>query len=143
MPNNPISTPAGHVPARAIGFSSAGNLVLVDAASPLPVQTVSGLQPAPQALTGSTATSLLAGPFTPAAARAVVVTLTGDWTGTVTVERSIDAGITRHPLTIAGQSWGRFTANACEPVWSEEEAGASLYLSIALTGGTLDYRLAQ
>ena len=40
-------------------------------------------------------------------------------------------------------AWARFTANACEAVWAESEAGAGLYLAIAVTAGTLHYRIAQ
>ena len=36
-----------------------------------------------------------------------------------------------------------YTANACEPVWSEQETGAELYLQIDIAQGTLAYRLSQ
>ena len=49
----------------------------------------------------------------------------------------------RLPVTAGGAAWARFTANACEAVWAESEAGAGLYLAIAVTAGTLHYRIAQ
>ena len=85
----------------------------------------------------------IAGTFVPVSGRPVVVTLSGDWQGSVRIERSVDGGATRHALTVGGLNWGEFTANACEPVWSEEEQGAELYLAIAITSGTVAYRLAQ
>lgn len=140
--NHPITTPAGYAPAFAIGFSDqSGTLSVVQSDKPLPVSLSADASAAP--LEGQTATNTLAGPFMPVSGRPVVVTLTGIWEGSVQVERSVDGGITRHKLTAAGYSWGHYSANACEPVWSEEEGGVELYLDIAIISGTLDYRLAQ
>jgi hypothetical protein len=47
------------------------------------------------------------------------------------------------PVTAGGLAWGVFTANACEPVWVEQEAVAELYLQIDVVQGTLNYRLSQ
>ena len=47
------------------------------------------------------------------------------------------------PLAVAGAAWAQFTGNACEPVWEEIDPEATLYLDIALTAGTLHYRIAQ
>jgi len=143
MPDSPISTPAGYAPAFAIGFSDAGSLAMVDAARPLPVtiQAATGAMPTP--LQGSATGTAQAGPFAPAADRAVMLTLSGSWQGTVQVKRSTDGGSTRLPLTMGGTPWGSYAANACEQVWQESESGAALYLDIALTSGTLTYRLAQ
>jgi hypothetical protein len=69
--------------------------------------------------------------------------LSGTWTGTVKLLRSSDGGTTKLPLTLAGAAWGQFTANCCEPVWEESETAATLWLDVALTSGTLAYRLAQ
>ena len=152
MPDQPISLPAGYAPAFAVGYSTQdGQLAVVDDATPLPVSfsttqpipvDVSG-GPAPAPLVGQADAAVLAGPFEPAANRPVFVTLAGTWQGRVQVERSTDGGATRHPLTVAGLAWGGFTANACEPVWVENEAGAQLYLAIEVTSGTLDYRVSQ
>jgi hypothetical protein len=73
----------------------------------------------------------------------VVLSLSGIWEGTVQLMRSTDLGVTLHPVTAGGLAWGRYTANACEPVLEEQEAGAQLYLDIALTSGAVSYRIAQ
>ena len=72
-----------------------------------------------------------------------MLSLTGTWQGTVQLMRSVDGGVTRHPLTIGGFTWGRYTGNACEPVWDEQEEGVELHLDIALASGTIGYRIAQ
>ncbi|MEE4452042.1 hypothetical protein [Novosphingobium resinovorum] len=143
MPTNPIQMPSGYATAFAVGFADPGNtgLALVESGRPLPVTTLSGVVPEP--LVGTTAASIAAGPFVPAAGRPVFVTLAGTWQGSVTVLRSIDGGTTRLPLTLGGDTWGVFTQNACEPVWEEFETGATLHLAITLASGALTYRLAQ
>jgi len=118
-------------------------LSLVDSARPLPVQAITAQDNDVTPLTGSTATATLAGPFTPAGSRPIMLTLGGSWQGSVRVLRSIDGGTTKTALTLAGDDWGLFTANACEPVWSEEEPGAAFYLDLAPASGTVTYRLAQ
>jgi hypothetical protein len=140
--NNPISTPAGYAPAFAIGYSDhSGALSVVQADKPLPVSLSAEIPSAP--LEGQSSADTLAGPFVPVSGRPVVLTLAGSWEGGVQVQRSVDGGATRHKLTVGGLSWGEFTGNACEPVWSEDEDGAELYLAIAIASGTLEYRLAQ
>lgn len=142
----PIKTPAEYAPTVALGYSDAGMLKLVEAGAPLPVSVVSGGDAAvqvPPALTGIATGNAQAGPFTPARNLPIVLTLTGTWTGKVRLLRSIDGGATRLPLTAAGLDWASFEGNACEPVWAENEAGATLYLDIALTSGAVTYRVAQ
>lgn len=142
MPSNPISLPSGYAPAFAIGYASeSGDLSIVHADAPLPMRAVQASAPAP--LAGSTASATVAGPFTPAAGRTVMISLSGTWTGSVQLERSIDGGATRHPVTVGGVAWGQYSSNACEPVWQEDEAGAELYLALAPASGTVTYRLAQ
>jgi hypothetical protein len=97
----------------------------------------------PTPLAGSASTTALVGPFVPVAGQPVVISLSGTWSGTVALLRSVDGGATRLPVTLAGRSWGQYTANACEPFWEEAEGAASLYLDIALQSGTVVYRLAQ
>lgn len=149
---NPIKTPAGYVPAFALGFSGpTGDLEVVDPAKPLPValssaeplEVTPAVAPAPAPLEGSTTASIVAGPFIPAPGRPVVLTLAGAWDGVVQVKRSIDGGSTLHPLTAGGFAWGRYTENACEPVWEEQEDNVSLHLDIALTSGSIAFRIAQ
>lgn len=137
----PIQNPANYIPVQALAFSQAdGNSGLVSADLPLPVSIV---RPAAAPLGGTAAATGQAGPFVPAVGRPVVLSLTGTWSGTVRILRSVDAGVTRLPLTIGGETWGEFAANACEPVWEEYEDGARLYLDITLSAGTLTYRVAQ
>jgi hypothetical protein len=142
MPSIPIQSPASYIPSRATAFADVdGTSLLVSASNPMPVSV--GPAAAAPPLAGSTATSGVFGPMLPGASRPVVLALSGTWSGTVTVKRSTDGGVTKLPLTVGGTSWGQFTANVCEPVWEENEAGAALYLDVALTSGTLTYRLAQ
>ena len=138
-----VGSPGGFVPAYGIAFGAAGSpAVPVEPVNPLPVaQTV--VAAASIALAGSTSATGAAGPFTPVLGRMIWLTLTGNWTGTVTVQRSIDGGITRLPMTVAGQPWASFTANANEAIGEESVAGASWYLQITLTAGTLAYRVQQ
>ena len=142
----PICVPAGFAPAIALGFADHdGDLSLVTGGNPLPVQTVNAEQAAtpPAPLAGSINASDLIGPFTPLRSRPVMLVLSGNWQGSVAVERSVDGGLNRHPLTIGGGAWARFTGNACEPVWIETEEGAELYIAITIASGTLEYRIAQ
>jgi hypothetical protein len=132
----PVKLPAGYAPAFAVGTAdSEGNFSLVDAASPLPVVTVSATIPpsVPSPLEGNTSTSMLVGPFGPAAGIAVNIVLSGSWAGTVQLQRSSDGGTTRHPVTVGGEPWAQFASNVCEPAWVETEAGIELYLDIVLT----------
>ncbi len=138
-----ITAPAGFAPMTGLAFEDGGGAaVKVGGATPLPVaaQTVAA-RAAP--LTGTMAASGAAGPFVPDLDRRIYVTLAGDFTGAVRLLRSTDGGATRLPLTVAGRPWGRFTGPANEPIWTESEAGATLWLDAVLTGGTLAYRVSQ
>lgn len=135
-----IQTPAGFAPAYAIGFAGADqSLQLASSEQPLPVALAT--PPTAPALAGTTAASLLAGPFVPVTGRAIMLTLAGDWQGTVTLLRSTDGGTTRHPVTAGGLPWGSFTANACEAVWEEFDPLATLYLELEPASGTISYRM--
>lgn len=141
MPN-PIASPAGYTPVFAMSFADSGSAAqVVSGANPLPVMPVVVNKPAP--LSGSTGATTVAGPFAPVPGEPVMLTLSGTWAGTVTVLRSTDGGSTRSALTAMGKAWAQFTANACEPVWEEAESGATLYLDIALTSGSVTYRMGQ
>jgi len=72
-----------------------------------------------------------------------VLTLSGTWTGQVQLLRSVDGGATRLPVTAAGQAYGAYSQNVCEPIWEESEAAATLYLGITVTSGTVNYRVGQ
>lgn len=140
-----IEAPAGFVPASGISFGAIGTgATAVDPDHPLPVTPVAWQGAAtsiPVAGTASAAT--LAGPFAPALGRPVWLTLTGTWAGTVKLLRSTDGGATRLPMTVGGSSWGSFQGNCNEPVAEESVAGATYYLDIAITSGTLSYRVTQ
>jgi hypothetical protein len=137
----PIQSPSGYAATRAVAFADVdGNALLVSNAAPLPV--IQGAVPATP-LAGSAAASTVIGPYQPALDRPAMLTLSGTWAGTVRLLRSTDGGTTKLPVTVAGDTWALFTANCCEPVWDESEASAQLYLDIALTSGTLTYRIAQ
>jgi hypothetical protein len=148
VPEIPISYPARYAPGVALNYADgSGAAVQVSQSSPLPVTLAAGsggsTTPPPPALTGSTAAALTVGPFAPAAGKPLVLTLSGVWTGTVKLLRSIDGGATKLSLTLAGAPWASFTANVCEPVWEESEAGAVFYLQLAPASGAIAYRLAQ
>ncbi|RVQ67585.1 hypothetical protein EKN06_06455 [Croceicoccus ponticola] len=152
MNKYPVSFPSGYATAVAIGTRDAdGNILIVDDANPLPVSFDGAItgggggstpQPAP-AISGSTATSATIGPFAATPGLPIIVSLTGIWAGDVQLLRSVDGGVTKLPLTIAGTTWGTFGANACEPVWTETEQDVTFYLRVELASGTVDYRLAQ
>ena len=143
MPNPlPVYAPAGFAPVAAIGFTQAdATLSPVSSLTPLPV--VSRAEPGAPALSGTTRSTIVAGPFVPVPGRPVVLALSGSWTGTVRVMRSTDAGATLLPLTASGLPWANYAANCCEAVWEESANGAELYLNVALTSGNLTYRLEQ
>jgi hypothetical protein len=138
-----VQAPGGFVPAAAVCFGALDSApVPVDAAHPLPVAgTIAAASSAP--LAGSTGASGAFGPFVPQLGRAIWLTLSGSWSGTMQVQRSLDGGATRVPLTVAGQAWAMFSANCCEPVAEETVAGATYYLSVTLASGTLAYRVQQ
>lgn len=141
--SEPISAPGGFVPKSAVNFVGPGGLaVAVSGAAPLPVDIDAG--PASSLpLGGTTSVSGSFGPFAPHLGRPIMLTLAGQWSGGVQLLRSTDGGATRLALTAGGQPWGSFTGNACEPVATESEAGASYWLDVSLASGTLSYRIAQ
>lgn len=94
-------------------------------------------------LSGSATGTANIGPFTPQLGRPINLTLSGTWSGSAQLMRSVDGGTVKTGLTVGGTSWGSFTANANEPVWTESEAGATFYLAVSITSGTLTYRIAQ
>lgn len=141
MSGPPVHSPARFTPVYGLGFAlPSGAIEVASQQSPLPVSIRAAESQTPPAA-GSTSASQLIGPFAPEAGIPVTVVLAGDWQGTVQLSRSTDGGSTRHPLTAAGNPWGRFFANACEQVWEESDPAATLFLETDLTGGTLHYRV--
>ena len=142
MPSAVLRSPAGYLTSVAVAFASAdGNADQVSSTNPLPVAfTPPAADPA---LSGTASTSVVVGPFHPVAGRAIMLALSGTWTGTVKLQRSTDGGSTRLGLTAMGAAYGEYSANVCEPVWEESETAALLYLNITLTAGAVTYRLGQ
>lgn len=138
-----VEVPAGFVPQYAVAFGAVdAPAVSVHEDNPLPVRAVR--RPASSGpLIGTLVNSAVVGPFLPELERPIWLTLAGDWSGVVELLRSADGGATMLPLTAGGARWGRFTCNANEAVADESEAGATYYLSAALSGGMLAYRVAQ
>ena len=144
----PISPAGRYVAPSAVAFADAsGDVALVSTERPLPVLMIDAdavvSTPPPPPLSGTISTSTVAGPFEPLKALPMHLQLSGEWQGTVRLERSTDGGATRQGLTIGGSAWASFSANVNEPVWQESEASASFWLNLTLTGGTLTYRLSQ
>lgn len=141
----PLKPPAAYIAPYAVAFANTGgDADLVSVANPLPVTVAAaGTGSVPPALTGASSVAALAGPFTPLAARAIMLTLSGTWTGTVRLLRSTDGGAIKLPLTSGGSPWAVFTSNACEAVWEESEAAGQLWLDLAPATGTITYRLGQ
>ncbi|WP_419827855.1 hypothetical protein [Sphingomonas sp.] len=139
-----IRAPAGYVPEHAVSFAAQdGSATVVDRGHPLPtVATLGAAGSTP--LAGSASASTVAGPFAPDLGRAIWLTLAGVWTGTVRLLRSVDGGATKLPLTFGdGSARATFTVNAQAPVAEESVAVASYWLDVALSSGTVTYRLEQ
>ena len=81
-------------------------------------------------------------PFAPQLGREIWLTLSGTWSGSVALMRSVDGGATLLPATLGGAAL-TWTGNVNEIVWIETEAAATLYLSITLASGAVTYRVAQ
>lgn len=142
MPSPPIQSPSAYSVSRAVAFADVdGSALLVSANNPLPITATAAAQTTP--LAGTASATGEAGPYAPAIDRPVILSLQGTWTGTVKVMRSTDGGTSKLPLTVAGMTWGQFSANCCEAIWEESESAARLYLDITLSSGSVTYRLAQ
>ena len=102
MPNPPpISVPAGFAPAFALGFSdSESRLSIVSSSAPLPVAITDQPSPSTDPLSGETSASMLAGPFQPILGIPIILTLSGEWSGTVRLLRSMNGGDTLSPLLV-------------------------------------------
>jgi hypothetical protein len=139
-----IQFPAGWAPGTSICVKqSNGTCAPVAADNPLP--TAAGVATATStALTGTATTTSTVGPFTPNLGRAIWLTLSGTFTGSVTLLRSRDGGTTKLPLTYGdGSAKPAWTTAFNAPVAEETVTGATYYLSITLTSGGVSYRLEQ
>lgn len=141
--NMAILAPAGYAPVTAFAFDDgSGGALVVQRSRPLPTMPVIAAAISVP-LVGSTAATGRFGPFVPELGRDLWITVSGVWAGTVRLLRSIDGGATKQGLTIAGDPWAVFTANANEAIGGESDASATYYLDLVLTSGTLTYRVAQ
>jgi hypothetical protein len=141
-----VSAPGGFVPRYALSFGSANAAaVAVDASNPLPVADTRSAGPAASTPLGdSLAASGTSAAFAPQLGRPIWLTLGGSWSGTASLLRSTDGGVTRLPLTYAdGSAKPVWTGNMQAPVAEESVAGALYYLSVALTAGTITFRMEQ
>jgi hypothetical protein len=138
-----IEDPAQFVPLTALSFGSEGAPAIpVDAAHPLPTITAAPIVSS-MPLAGETSASGTFGPFVPDRGIAIWLSLSGTWTGSAELLRSVDGGATRLPLTVAGQPWANFTGAANEPVGEESSPDASYWLAVTIASGTLAYRVSQ
>lgn len=138
-----VALPAGYITGQAIAYTTAADhAVLVTQAAPLPVAQTR-IATTATVLVGTTSATATPGPFTPELCRPIWLTLSGTWTGGVQLLRSTDGGTTKLPLTAGGVGYAAFTGNANEAVIEESCAGATYYLAVTLSAGTLTYRLAQ
>lgn len=139
----PIDNPAGVLTQHAVAYADSDGLsVTVAPAAPLPVALTTLAAPVAP-LAGTTTNDILAGPFVPLLGRPIWVSLAGDWSGTVQVMRSLDQGASMAALTVGGQAWASYSANANEPIGEETVADACYYLAVTLSSGSLAYRVQQ
>jgi len=82
--------------------------------------------------------------FVPQLGRAMWLTLSGTWTGTVKLLRSIDGGTTKLPVTQGGAAYAQFTGNAQEKLAIiPSEVGETYYLDFTRSTGSVIVRLSQ
>lgn len=139
-----VLAPANFVAQHALAYGAPGEVATsVDAAHPLPVASALGAASS-AALAGSASASGAIGPFAPQLGRPVWLTLSGTWSGSVRLLRSVDGGATRLPLSYPdGSARGQFTGNVQLPVAEETVAAATYYLDATIASGTLAYRVEQ
>lgn len=141
MAQPPIKNPARFVPVYGVGFSGAGgDLSPVSPASPLPV-SLADTQVRPVPIVGTTSVYLWEGPWIPARGVPIVIQLQGEWQGLVSLLRTTDGGATFSVPTAGGVPLAQFTANACEPVWEENDPSAELYFEVIINSGSVTYRM--
>lgn len=140
-----VTAPAGYVPRQAISFGSEGAAAIaVDDSNPLPVRPIASVGATSTPLAATTTASGASAAFAPQLSRAIWLTLSGVWTGSVTLQRSTDAGATWNALTYGdGSARPAWTANMQATIAEETVAGATYRLLITITSGSLSYRMEQ
>jgi hypothetical protein len=139
-----VGAPGGFVPQIALTLGARdGTAVAIDPSNPLPTRAMA-MAAGSVPIAGVMTDSGIVGPFMPDLMRAIIVTLAGEWTGTVSVLRSSDGGATRQPLTfVDGSAKGVWSGNVNTAIGEESVAGARYYLQFARTSGTLSFRVEQ
>lgn len=97
----------------------------------------SGITP----VTGALSTSTRSSTFAPQAGRSFNASVWGTFVGTLTIDRSFDAGVTWLPITSLGTSV-TFSAPFTEVV-EEPEVGVIYSINFTRTSGTANVRLSQ
>ena len=145
-------TPGNYVPAIAIDYAATdGTAVAVSAATPLPVAAVTDLAATSTPLGDTVAAvgNTLIGPFAPQIGRDIWIMLVGTGaSGTAQLLRSTDGGATQWGLTAGGKPWAGWSFAEVSGVIANEAVvtasdAATYYLAIALTAGSVTYRLGQ
>lgn len=100
------------------------------------------------AVTGVATTTGQSATFTPQPNRPINVDLdasAGPASFSVQLERSLNGGVTWHPLTIGGTQWAIYTTSVSETPWTEPESGAQYRLNFtAFVGlGAVVYRISH
>lgn len=127
--------------------------------SAIPVGRPSDLAATSIPLTGAVAdtNAHILGPFTPQLGRSVIAAISAveAASGTVQILRSFDGGTTKMALTaggsaaVGGSDWASWSFSGLTGTIVDEEidpctvTGATYYLAVTLTAGSLTYRLAQ
>jgi len=139
-----VEAPGNFTPQVALAFGSLNEAATpIGPANPLPTHARLGAADS-SPIAGSTSVSTLLGPFAPELGRLIWVTLSGTWTGSVQLLRSVDGGATRLPVTYGdGTVKGIYSGNVNAAVAEETVDGTIWYLDATLGSGTLNYRLEQ
>jgi len=100
-----------------------------------------GEYPNGQAVTDSLSATGAGTTFYGVQGRAVFLSITGTWAGTVKVQRSHDGGTTWSDMTAGGSAWASFTANCDEIVDEAAHSGLRYRVYFTRTSGTAVCRL--
>lgn len=103
---------------------------------PIAVPPYQSVAPTPVSTTVSTTTQTDSAAFTPQLGRPINQTLSGTWTGTVALYRSIDGGTTRVLVTYIDGSAKQWSGNMQAPVATESDPSALWYQRFNLQSGS-------
>ncbi|WDF73474.1 hypothetical protein [Novosphingobium sp. KACC 22771] len=94
-------------------------------------------------VSGSRTTSGATAAFTPEPGRDMLVQLTGDWAGSVQLERSLDEGVTWCATTLNNSAWALYTRNVSEAPVTPSSTSERFRLNATLVSGTLNFLMKQ